>query len=386
MWTVGLTLGGRYRLDALLGTDPVTGVWAATHVPSGRRVAVRCLPAAPDLGPAEVARVAAEVRAVSSLQHPSVAPTYDVVLGVAEAPVVVSAMLAGETLAELLTKSPMLSLQQTASLLLPVVSAVGTAHARGIVHGKLSTSSIFIVERGDVPRVQVLDFGVAQWTAALRLAPSSVRSGAPVRRGSEYEPPEEIVPGRNIDHRADIWAIGVILYECLTGQRPAEFVPTDQAFLDATAALVPVERHVAGLPRVLSDAIADLVVIDPEHRSQNLIELFNVLGPLAGEPSPSFGWPGSERRISGLTQGIPLLPRPESKPPPAAVAGAPSRLPGCGVSRWGPAPWPRRSWCCSSASSRACGGTKRAGSGARAPWRRRPRSPRPLLASRSRSR
>lgn len=327
MWTVGMTLGGRYRLDALLGTDPVTGVWAGTHVSTGRRVALRQLPSAPELSGPESVRIVNEIRAISALDHIHVAPTYEVVLGLADAPVMVSALLVGETLAELLAKTPMLSLQQTVSLLLPVVSAVGAAHARGIVHGRLSPSSVFICETGEPSKVVVLDFGMAKWMAALRPAPASVRGplGAP-RRSSDYAPPEEAVPGRILDHRADIWAIGVIAYECLSGMRPVDFVPPEQAFLEAAAALIPIERHVAGLPRPLADSIADLVVADPEHRAQNLIEFFNVLGALTGERSPSFGWPGSERRITGLTQGLPALV-PAEPSAPVAPARPPKRLP-----------------------------------------------------------
>jgi protein kinase-like protein len=328
MWTVGMTLGGRYRLDALLGTDPVTGVWAATHLPTGRRVALRQLPAAPELGTVESAHVVEEMRYVSAFDHVHVAPTYEVLQGLADAPVIASALLAGETLAELLTKTPMLSLQQTVAIVLPVVSAVGAAHARGIVHGRLSPSSIFICHAGGPSKVLVLDFGVAKWMAALRPPPASVRGPlSPPRRSYDYAPPEESVPGRTLDHRADIWAIGIIIYECLSGLRPLDFVPPEQAFLEEAGALVPIERHVTGLPRALSDAIADLVVADPEHRAQNLIEFFNVLGPLAEEPSPSFGWPGSERRITGLTQGVAAFIPPEPKAP-AATPRAPLRLPG----------------------------------------------------------
>src|SRR5688572_8591433 len=148
MWTVGMTLGGRYRLDALLGTDPVTGVWAGTHVSTGRRVALRQLPPAPELSASESARIVDEMRMVSAFEHVHVGPTHEIALGLADGPVISSALLAGETLAELLAKTPMLSLQQTVSLMLPVVSAVGAAHARGIVHGRLSPSNIFICPAG----------------------------------------------------------------------------------------------------------------------------------------------------------------------------------------------------------------------------------------------
>ncbi len=299
---MGLTLADRYRLDAALGSGSAPRVWAATHLPTGRRVAVRRLDAA-ELPKRAVAQLAAEVRACA-VDHPNVTEMYEVLEGEGDA-LLVSELLRGETLARKLSRGPMLPLRETASLILPVVSAVGTAHARGVVHGGLTASSIFLwAGSGAVPAVKVLNFGLAKWTVAIEQAPASVRGGAPPssRWISEYAPPEQTLPGRSVDHRADIWGLGVILYECLSGLRPLDFVPREADVAAAAAAFVPIEQRVPAVPRALADIIAHLLVSDLEHRAQNLIELFHALTPLAESPSPSFGWPGSERRISGLTQ------------------------------------------------------------------------------------
>jgi serine/threonine-protein kinase len=325
-WTVGLTLAGRFRLDAALGASSNPRVWAATHLPTGRRVAIRRLELPAGLPPRALAQLVAEVRGAAAVEHPNVAELYELVEGIDDAPLMVSELLRGETLERKLTQHPMLSLRETASLLLPVISAVGTAHARGIVHGGLSASSIFLWGGGGaVPAVKVLDFGLAKWTAALDRTPASARGGAPPsRRASEYEPPEFDQPGRTIDHRADIWALGIILYECLSGQRPRDFVAREPE-LAASAAFEPIDQSVPAVPRAISDIIAHLLVSDPDHRAQNLIELFHALSPLAERPSPNFGWPGSERRISGLTQRL-IAPERVATSQPTPVPAARQRV------------------------------------------------------------
>lgn len=311
-------LAGRYRLDAALGTSNPASVWAATHLPSGRKVAIRRLPAAAGLPPQALAPLVAELHDAVVVDHPSAARVYEVVEGVADAPLVVSELLRGETLAQLLAQRPQLSVREAASLLVPVVSAVGTAHARGIVHGRLSASSVFVCsEVGAQDSVKVLDFGLAKWAAAAQAAPQSSRAGAlvPAQRGSAYAPPEQAIAGRAIDHRADTWALGIILYQCLSGLDVNAFVPRQDPLTLVLEPFVPIEQRVPGLPPELADIIAHLLVSDPDHRAQNVIELFRVLSPLADRPSPSFGWPGSERRITVLTQrAVTVAP-----PPPAPV-------------------------------------------------------------------
>jgi hypothetical protein len=321
IWTDGLTLLGRYRLDAPMGTASRAVVWTGTHLPTGRRVAIRRLPPQPELVAGQATRLLAEVRSAATVEHPNVAECYEVFDERSDGACVVSELLRGETLAQKLSRNPMLSLQETASLLLPVVSALGTAHARGIVHGLLSASSVFVLSGGGpVPPVKVLDFGLAKWLAAADTAPASARAPAvALARMNEYAAPELMLAGRSIDHRADVWAIGMLLYECLSGLRPMEFAPGEADFAAGTASFLAIEQRVPGVPRALADLIAHLLVADPEHRAQNLIELYHAMTPLAERPSPGFGWPGSERRITALTQrALPVTAAPE--PPPPAIA------------------------------------------------------------------
>jgi eukaryotic-like serine/threonine-protein kinase len=275
----------------------------------------------------------AEVRAAGAVEHPNVTELYEVLEGVDDGPLLVNELLRGETLAQRLSRSPMLSVREAASILLPVVSAVGTAHARGVVHGGLATSGVFLWSgNGSVPAVKVLNFGVARWAAGVAGASANARAGvAPARPNSEYIPPELALPERVVDHRADIWALGIILYECVSGLRPQEFAAQQGETAGAPITVTPIEQRVPNVPRGLAEVLAQLVVSDPAHRAQNLIELFKALSPLAERPSPSFGGPGSERRISGLTQRASVLDVPGATPSPSARSRP-------------PAPPPSRAW------------------------------------------
>lgn len=326
-----MVLAGRYRLERGVGVGPDSAVWAATHLPSGRPVAVRRLDPIPELPRPEVLHLLAEVRSVCALDHPNVARCHEVLGAGAgeeqEAPAIVSELAGGETLAHKLSRAPMLGLEETASILLPVVSAIGTAHARGIVHGRLSSARLFVPISGAAPTpVKVVDFGLEKWAAAVRAVPPSVRAGSPVgRRLSPYAPPEQQLAARSVDHRADIWSLGLIVYECLSGLRAAELLPSGAGLPEAPAAIAAIEERVASLPRALADIIGHLLVSDPEHRAQNLIELHHALREVAGVDSPGFGWPGSERRITGLTQRpLPVAPRPPEPPAPEAPAQTPA--------------------------------------------------------------
>jgi serine/threonine protein kinase len=315
IWSEGLTLAGRYRLESPLGASSMAVVWSGIHLPTRRHVALRRLPVQPDLLPGQASRVLADVRASAMVEHPNVAQCYEVLDEREGGPCLVTELLHGETLAQKLSRQPMLSVQEAASLLLPVVSALGTAHARGTVHGLLAASSVFMATGpGSMPSIRVLDFGIAKWLAAADAAPASTRAPAvALQRMNEYAAPELTLAARSIDHRADVWALGVLLYECLSGLRPLEFVPGEADFTAGTASFLPIEKRVP-VPRALADLIAHMLVTDPEYRAQNLIELYHVLSPLSEEPSPGFGWPGSERRITALTQrAVPSLP--ESEPP-----------------------------------------------------------------------
>src|SRR6185295_14086214 len=163
----GTVVAGRYRLDRVLGQGGMGVVWAATHTITRRGVAMKFLKGPAHARPEMRQRFLREARAASAVKHPSVVEVHDVFELDDETPVMVMDLLSGETLAQRIETLGKLSLDELATILLPVVSAVGTAHARGIVHRDLKPENIFLsVNDEGKTEIKVLDFGIAKLSNA----------------------------------------------------------------------------------------------------------------------------------------------------------------------------------------------------------------------------
>src|SRR5215510_7676593 len=219
----GSLIGERYRLERVIGRGGMGVVWAAEDIVTQQRNALKFLkdgvgdPDAPR-------RFLREARAASAVRHPNVVRTLDVLELEDGSPVLVMELLEGESLREMLRREQKIPLGELAEILVPVVSAVGTAHALGIVHRDLKPENIFL-SRGPAGErvVKILDFGIAKLTAldgeAMRSTgiTTSTVLGTPA-----YMAPEQVFGESDLDHRADIWALGLLLYQCLSGVLPTE--------------------------------------------------------------------------------------------------------------------------------------------------------------------
>jgi serine/threonine-protein kinase len=198
-------------------------VWAATHAESGRSVALKMLKPHARARADLQRRLVREAQAAAAVRHPNVVAIHEMFNSDADGPVIVMDLLEGETLRAKLAREERLSIEETATILLPVVSAVAAAHAQGIVHRDLKPDNIFL--RSDVEgalRTQVLDFGIAKLVLG---TPDAMDSSALTSTGAMigtpwYMAPEQGFGERDIDARADVWALGVILYESLSGGAP----------------------------------------------------------------------------------------------------------------------------------------------------------------------
>jgi len=212
-----------------------------------------------------------------------------------------------------------------------VVSAVGTAHARGIVHRDLKPSNIFLsAGHAERPLVKVLDFGNAKWIATQHERPQLRTQTGSTLGTPSYMSPEQATAERGVDHRADIWSLGVILYECLSGARPVDGENAAQMVMRLlSSGIIPIEQLVPELPARLSETIGHMLARDPASRPQDLSGLFEVLEALAGESAPRFGPPRTH-----AVQAVDDSPlQPASLPVPAhgllregEVTGPPSTL------------------------------------------------------------
>jgi eukaryotic-like serine/threonine-protein kinase len=215
----GLFLEDRFRVDHLVGKGGMSRVWAATNVVTNRSVALKFLkkPATP--GSDRHRRFVEEAR--TTFGHRNVVHVYDVLGLDSDTPFIVMELLHGVTLREEIRDKGRLSLPAACRVLCPVISAVSCAHARGVIHCDLKPENLFLTIEEDGERiVKLLDFGLA-----MRVAidsgddPPCSQLLHPPFGTVGYAAPEQ-VSGGDVDYRADLWALGIVLFECLTGERP----------------------------------------------------------------------------------------------------------------------------------------------------------------------
>jgi eukaryotic-like serine/threonine-protein kinase len=295
----GHLVAGRYRLDRRIGEGGMAFVWAATHQVTGKAVALKFLKPPHAFDPRDRHRFLREARAACAVHHPNVVEIDDVLELEDGSPVMVMDLLVGETLGYRLLREGALPLEQTARILLPVVSAVGTAHALGIVHRDLKPDNIYLAQAGaGHVDVKVLDFGIAKVTAIEgstgetgNLTGSGMLLGTPF-----YMSPEQVFGERDIDQRSDVWSLGVILYECLSGRRPTQSENLGQVIKIITTESIPgLASVVKGLPAEVGALVDRMLSRRRESRPQSLSEVREVLARYSDVSVPSFGEPAKVR-------------------------------------------------------------------------------------------
>ena len=271
----GTVIAGRYRLDRLLGRGGMGQVWAATHEVTLRSVALKLLNAPVHLQPDRRRRFYREARAASAVHHPNVVQISDFFDLEDGTPVMVMDLLEGETLGERLAREQSLALGEAVDVLLPVISAVGTAHAIGIVHRDLKPDNVFLARgAGGHLDVRVLDFGIAKLGAAIEgdMSDSDALTGTGAMLGTpSYMSPEQSFGEKTVDHRTDIWSLGVMLYEALAGTRPIDGENKGRVLHRlATEAITPIQVLMPELPEEVAELVGRMLMRDPADRPEDL--------------------------------------------------------------------------------------------------------------------
>jgi hypothetical protein len=307
----GDVIAGRYRVDRLIGQGGMGSVWAATHVVTHESVALKLID---DPGrPNTRRRFAREARAASAVAHPNIVGVHDVLETDDGTPVMVMDLLVGEPLDYRLVREGRLGLEEAASILLPVVSAVGCVHERGVVHRDLKPANIFLAEESGRVVVKVLDFGLAKLSSAERvIGESSALTSTGAMMGTPYYmAPEQCAGERELDHRVDVWALGVILYECLAGRRPITADNLGQVIKKVLIdGIPPLEDAVEGLPDEIYTLVRRMLARERRDRPDDLREVRAILERYAAEgaTAPPFGPPAAV--ISEpVTMGGPRAPQ-----------------------------------------------------------------------------
>lgn len=323
----GAVIAQRYELARLLGEGGMGTVWAARHVLTQKRVALKFLKEAAQ--PELVRRFVREARAASAVRHPNVIGIHDVLMLEDGLPAMVMDLLEGESLAARLERAGPLDTAELASFMVPVLSAVGAAHALGIVHRDLKPDNVFLArnESGEI-QPMVLDFGICKLMTpeALLSDESTLTRTGSIMGTPYYMAPEQVFGERDVDARADVWAIGVMLYECCTGQRPFEGENIGQLIKHVVSgSFRPIQEAAPGVPPELANAISHMLLHDRNQRATDLHETFDVLQSLTHVSARSFG-AAAKIRITPSSELPPATVRVRKPPSPLAASAAGSPL------------------------------------------------------------
>jgi len=275
----GQILGGKYRVDRVLGAGGMGMVVAATHLQLDERIAIKFLLPEALRNPEAVARFGREARAAVKIRGEHVARVIDVGTFENGAPYMVMEHLDGRDLSALIHERGALAPSDAVDAVLQACEALAEAHALGIVHRDLKPANLFMVRRPDgTPCVKVLDFGISKLTAAG--ADHSMTKTSAVMGSPLYMSPEQMTASRQVDARTDIWAIGVVLYELLTGRVPfsAETLP-EICGLILTATPHAVRDFSPAVPDGLQIVVQRCLEKDRERRFANVSELAHALAP-----------------------------------------------------------------------------------------------------------
>jgi serine/threonine-protein kinase len=295
----GEVLQGKYRVERLLGEGGMGVVVAATHIGFDDRVAIKLIRSEAALQPEVVQRFLREGRAARKIRSEHVVQVMDVGTLESGVPYMVMEFLEGEDLSAWVERAGPMPYGTAVEFILQACEAIAEAHLLGIVHRDLKPANLFAeTRRGGTPCIKVLDFGISKVSEpggpGAALTRTSVAMGSP-----PYMSPEQLSSSRNVDARSDIWALGVILYELVSGQHPfmAEDLPRlcMQIMLYAP---VPLLSRRPDAPAALVAAIDRCLEKDPASRFANVGELVRALEPLINERAQL-----SSRRIAALYGG-----------------------------------------------------------------------------------
>jgi len=308
----GTVIGARYRLERLLGEGGMGAVWAAEDTATGRRCALKLMKD-PAGDPEARTRFLREGRAASAVRHPNVVGILEVLEPDGAPPAIAMELLEGESLRAMLGRQRKLPLSELAQIMVPVASAVGAAHTLGIVHRDLKPENIFLARGATGERVvKVLDFGIAKLTAldGEAMRSTGITTGA-VLGTPAYMAPEQVFAEKDLDHRADVWALGVIVYECLSGVCPTAGDNVGQVLKHVVARpFEPLSQLVPELPPAIAQLVACMIARERSERPADLHDVVEILEPFAGTPGVPFGAPSPHTRTAGELAGDVPLARP----------------------------------------------------------------------------
>jgi serine/threonine-protein kinase len=312
--TAGTTLLGRYRIDGVLGRGGMGVVYAAHHTFMDQRVALKLLSAQAVASPDAAQRFLNEARNAAKIPGENVCRILDVGLLETGLPYIAMEYLDGRSLDAIAAEQRFVDPKELSHWVLQALLAVAHAHARGIIHRDLKPSNLLLAHRDDGSTVvKVLDFGISKSMSPNQQGLTSTRSflGSPA-----YMAPEHIRSPRTVDTRADIWSLGVVLYELSSGAQPydgSELGELLAAILEREPE--PLASRRPEIPPDFCDLVHRCLAKNREWRFQTVAELAAALAPYAGAEGPALAEKvrkalaaGAESRRASLADNSGSLP------------------------------------------------------------------------------
>ncbi|MGH7283834.1 MAG: serine/threonine protein kinase [Polyangiaceae bacterium] len=284
----GDVVSGKYRIESVIAEGGMGLVFEATHLQLEEKVAIKFLrieytgPQSKDL----VERFVREAKTAAKIKSEHVARVHDVGSTDAGAPFIVMELLTGKDLDQLVTDHGALQIPQAVDYVLQACEALAEAHTLGIVHRDLKPANLFLLHRADgSPCVKVLDFGISKLSDAKGDTPKMGMTKTHAVMGSpRYMSPEQMRSSRDVDARADIWAIGIILYELLAG-----IVPFDGESMPQICAAI-LEQEPKSIRAVRPEIVVELEAIvtkclakNPDERFENVAHLARALSAFGSD-------------------------------------------------------------------------------------------------------
>ena len=311
----GDVLAGKYRVESVLGVGGMGIVLLVRHIDLGQQMAVKLMMPGVIHDDQAAARFVREARAAAAIQSEHVVRIFDVGTLDSGLPYMVMELLRGEDLSQLLARESHLAIQDAVDYVLQASHAIAEAHARGIVHRDLKPSNLFVTTRSDAtPLVKVLDFGISKALnpevdvpSSANLTATSAIMGSPL-----YMSPEQVRNAKQVDARTDIWALGVILHELLTGA-PAFSADTLPGICAAITADDP-----PSLRSLRDDAPAELEAVLTKCLEKNVAKRYQTTKDFMAALRPFASTAG---RIEAISIPAAQTMREASNAPPPAIDG-----------------------------------------------------------------
>jgi serine/threonine-protein kinase len=286
----GTVVADRYSLVSLIGQGSMGNVWLAVDAREHRQVAVKLIDGPLAREPEVKRRLAREAQLIARASGPHVVQIFDHGVNDDGRPYIVMEYLAGRSLRERLVDDGFLPLRETAALLTDLCAALEPAHRAGLVHRDLKPEHVFVVPDGGREIIKLLDFGVAKSTGLPELGPSLCTSTGDLIGTPLYMSPEQVQGLTSVDFRTDLWALGVIVFECLTGVRPFEAKALPRLVARILAGPIPVPSRTApeaALPPDVDAWMARALARDPSARFGSARELAAAFAAAAEDDAPS---------------------------------------------------------------------------------------------------